>query len=138
MDRHALTRKLVPAVANVAAKVEHSDESRLRELAEPTVDAVKRDDIPEFLDADRTFHLALLRLNGNDELVEIVERLRDRSRLYGLKTLAESNELISSAEEHLGILDAIFARDAAQAKSLMFQHREHVRGDWAKPVRHSS
>ena len=30
-------------------------------------------DIPEFLDAERTFHLALLRLNGNDELVEIVE-----------------------------------------------------------------
>ena len=138
MDRHALTRKLVPAVANVAAKVEHSDESRLRELAEPTVDAVKRDDIPEFLDADRTFHLALLRLNGNDELVEIVERLRDRSRLYGLKTLAESNELMSSAEEQLGILDAIFARDAAQAKSLMLQHLQHARGDWAKPVRHAS
>jgi hypothetical protein len=113
---------LVPAVANVAAKVERSDESRLRESAEPIVDAVKRDDIPEFLDADRTFHLALLRLNGNDELVAIDERLRDRSRLYGLKTLAESNELMSSAEEHLGILDAIFARDAAQAKSLMLDN----------------
>jgi DNA-binding GntR family transcriptional regulator len=50
-------------------------------LAEPTVDAVKRDDIPEFLDADRTFHLVLLRLNGSDELVEIDERLRARSRL---------------------------------------------------------
>jgi hypothetical protein len=85
------------------------------------------------LDADRTFHLALLRLNGNGELVEIVERLRDRSRLYGLKTLAESNELMSSAEEHLGILAAIFARDAAQAKSLMLQHLEHVGGDWANP-----
>jgi DNA-binding FadR family transcriptional regulator len=45
---------------------------------------------------------------------------------------------MSSAEEHLGILDAIFARDAAQAKSLMLQHLEHVRVDWAKPVRHSS
>jgi DNA-binding GntR family transcriptional regulator len=65
--------------------------------------------------------------HGNDELVEIVERLRDRCRPYSLKTLAESNELMSSAEEHLGILDAIFARDAAQAKSPMFRHREHVR-----------
>jgi DNA-binding FadR family transcriptional regulator len=46
--------------------------------------------------------------------------------------------LMSSAEEQRGILDAIFARNAAQAKSPMFQHLEHVRGDWANPVRHSS
>jgi DNA-binding GntR family transcriptional regulator len=123
----------VRAVAGLATKLDDADEPELRALAEETVAAVKRDDLPGYLDKDRTFHLALLRRNGNDELVEVVERLRDRTRLYGLRALAEARALESSAHEHLEILDAIFAHDVEGATRVMTQHLDHVRGDWATP-----
>jgi DNA-binding GntR family transcriptional regulator len=123
----------VPAVTSLTEKLDSADEEGLRRLAEAGVAAVKRDDLPGFLQADRVFHLALLRLNGNDELVEIVERLRDRSRLYGLKTLAEAGRLESSADEHLEILDAIFDKDPERVSLVMAKHLHHVRGDWAEP-----
>jgi DNA-binding GntR family transcriptional regulator len=122
----------VPAVTGLANKLTDADEPELRRLAEEGLAAIKRNDLLAFLDKDRMFHLALLHLSGNGELVEIVERLRDRTRLYGLQALAEARALESSAQQHLDLLDAIFAHDGEGAKRVMTEHLNHVRGDWAR------
>jgi len=87
-------------------------------------------DLAGFLEADRAFHLTLLSSLGNQRLVEIVDRLRDQTRLYGLISLAPER-LVASAEEHAALLQAIADRDAQQARVQLQRHLEHTRGLWA-------
>jgi len=65
--------------------------------------------------------------------VQIVDGLRDQTRLYGLKDMSEKGTLVTSAEEHLPILDAVGAGDSDLVRDLMQHHLRHIRGDWAHP-----
>jgi DNA-binding GntR family transcriptional regulator len=67
----------------------------------------------------------------NERLTEIVGRLRDQARLYGLPRLAAAGELKASAEEHSAILQAVSDGDSALAESLTRRHLDHTRGIWA-------
>jgi len=96
------------------------------------VDRAREHNLIAYLDADRRFHLGLLALAGNDRLVETVGDLRKRSRLYGLKGLDERGQLISSAAEHLELLDVMVAGDASAAEECMARHLGHVRSLWAQ------
>ncbi|GHI25836.1 hypothetical protein Shyd_72070 [Streptomyces hydrogenans] len=58
--------------------------------------------------------------------------LRKRSRLYGLTGLDEAGKLVSSAEEHVELLDLMIARDRAGAEACMMRHLGHVRSLWAE------
>ncbi len=121
----------VPALDMVVARA--TDES-LEALDRPLLEleaAALRLDIPAFLMADREFHLSLLALTGNTRLVEIIGGLRDQTRIIGLQSLAANGTLQSSAADHRPILDAIRARDAAEARRVMTEHLEHTRRDWA-------
>ena len=71
------------------------------------------------------------RFAGNARLVETVGDLRKRSRLYGLTRLDQRGELVSSAEEHLELLDLMLAGDAEGAEDCMSRHLGHVRSLWA-------
>jgi DNA-binding GntR family transcriptional regulator len=93
--------------------------------------AAEGGDIAEFLIADREFHLGLLATLGNGRLVELVGRLRDQTRLVGLKSLAVEGKLTASAEEHRGILDAVRRRLGQEAEERMRAHLRHARGVWA-------
>ena len=91
--------------------------------------AEKRD-VVGFVELDRTFHLSVLALAGNDTLVGIVGNLRARSRLTGLADL-DVGELVASANEHVELLDLLLAGDVAAVTDLMTRHINHVRGIWA-------
>lgn len=121
----------VPTVGRIAADVPAEAIIALRPLAEAIVTAARDRDILGYIEADNTFHLALLTLAGNDHLIEVVRDLRHRSRLYGVPSLAERGELIPSAEEHLRLLDTVASGDAAEAEAVMRHHLRHVRGIWA-------
>lgn len=88
-------------------------------------------DVARFLDADREFHKAFLSSLGNRRLVEIVERLRNQVRLYGIPSLAEHGQLEDSAREHTLLLEAVLRHDSGQAVEIMRRHIEHTRGIWA-------
>ena len=121
----------VPLVAQVATMDVVESMPKLRQLAEQTVKAAKRRDLETFLTADREFHLELLKLVGNGRVIDIIARLRDQTRLYGIPSLAESDSLLSSAEEHGKILKAVETGDGAAASDLMERHIRHARGIWA-------
>lgn len=123
----------VPAMARLAAEPDriHRHQRRLRDTAGGIVTSARTRDVVAFLDQDREFHLALTGLLGNVVLTDMVGHLRDRTRLYGLDALSERGSLVSSAEEHLEILDAIAAGSVADAERLMTAHLQHVLGDWA-------
>ncbi|WP_431983308.1 GntR family transcriptional regulator [Streptomyces qinglanensis] len=122
----------VPTIGEVARSADSARLEELRPVAQEIVAAARAGDLVGFLEADRRFHLALLELAGNRRLVETVAQLRSHSRLYGLAGLAESGQLIESAEEHEVLLDLVLARDAAGAQACMRTHLGRLRTQWER------
>ncbi|MFB7665420.1 GntR family transcriptional regulator [Kitasatospora sp. NPDC056138] len=121
----------VPTVGRVTRTATAEQLEALRPEAEAIVAAAREHDLIGYLEADRRFHLDLLGLAGNARLVEVVGDLRKRSRLYGLTRLDQRGELVSSAEEHLELLDLMISGDAEGAEQCMADHLGHVRSLWA-------
>lgn len=121
----------VPTIARLAGRVGPDDLDRLRELAGRIQAYAEAGDLIAYVDTDRRFHLELLVLAGNGQLVELVDRLRARSRLYGLGRLAATGQLARSAAEHVELLEALAGGSGAEAEWLMARHIRHVRGIWA-------
>jgi DNA-binding GntR family transcriptional regulator len=125
----------IPATAALSGRQEIKDEyDTFRAIADEIVQAARKGDLIDYLDADRRFHLGLLAFANNERLVNAIDGLRDHTRLYGLKNLSENGMLVASAEEHLPILDAIVADSPDKVRELMQHHLRHIRGDWADPV----
>jgi DNA-binding GntR family transcriptional regulator len=123
----------VPTVKRIAeAGADPAVIERLRPLAAAIEEAAVNHDLITHVVVDMEFHLRLLELVGNPHLVETVRSLRARSRIYGLRTLADRDELVPSSREHAELLDLIVARDAEGAERLMDRHIRHVRGIWAE------
>ncbi|MCZ4119256.1 GntR family transcriptional regulator [Streptomyces sp. H39-S7] len=133
LDQYTEIRALieVPTVGRVTRTATPEQLEELRPVAEEIVAAARAHDLIGYLEADRRFHLTLLGLAGNERLVEAVGDLRKRSRLYGLTRLDERGELVSSAEEHLELLDLMITGDAEAAEECMARHLGHVRSLWA-------
>jgi DNA-binding GntR family transcriptional regulator len=122
----------VPAMSRVAELgLDEADRARFRELAERVTRSEQSGDIVGYLEADRQFHLGLIGRLGNKRLTTLVERLRDQTRLYGLKDLAANGLLHASAEEHFAILEALARGNAQLAEELTTAHLEHIQSDWA-------
>lgn len=124
----------VPTVGEIAAACDEELAPRveaLREGARTIEGLAVEPDLLRYVEADRQFHLALLALSGNRHLVQIIDNLRSRSRLYGLQELADRGQLADSAREHEQLVDLILAGDAEGATALMARHIGHVRGLWA-------
>ena len=135
LDAIAAVRQLLepPVVGEITPDIPSDEITRLRKLAQPIVEAVEREDLVGYIEADRVFHLSLLEYAENPVLSSIVSDLRSRTRLLGLTPLLESGQLRASAAEHHELLDLIEARDSSAAEALMHRHIGHVRSEWAGP-----
>jgi DNA-binding GntR family transcriptional regulator len=121
----------VPATALVIDLATDQELEALRPLAERICEEAGRNDVTGFLVADSTFHSGMLELTGNPRLVKLVGELRGQTHLLGLRGLSAAGDLGASAREHVEIVDALVARDANLARSLMRRHLQHARGIWA-------
>jgi DNA-binding GntR family transcriptional regulator len=115
----------ITALDEVVLKLSADDLDACRELVERCLRSAEAGDLAGFLEADREFHLTLLNSLGNQRLVEVVDRLRDQTRLYGLISLAPER-LVASAEEHAALLEAIADHDAHNARVQLKRHLEHT------------
>ncbi|GGI99318.1 GntR family transcriptional regulator [Streptomyces brasiliensis] len=133
LDEYTHIRALIeiPTVTELARTADRVSLEALRPAAREIVTAAVAGDLIAYVEADTRFHLGLLALAGNAHLVEVVADLRGRSRLYGLTTLVKAGRLLSSAEEHLELLDALLDRDERAVRDIMTRHLGHVRGLWA-------
>ena len=133
LDEIAQVRLLVepPSVRDVTDTIPESAFDELRQFAEQTVTAAREGDLVTYLDADRSFHLRLMSFTGNSRLKELISDLRNHTRLFGLKELADAGVLVNSAQEHHELLDAIEARDAKLAEKIMREHIAHIRLEWS-------
>jgi len=121
----------VPTTVRAIGVATAGDLARLRPLSKRLVAAAERTDLIAYVETDRQFHLELLALAGNEQLVALVGELRSRSRLFGLPDLARTGKLAASAREHVEMLDLIEAGDTRGLAALMRRHIGHVRGSWA-------
>jgi DNA-binding GntR family transcriptional regulator len=121
----------VPAVVDLAVDCDVGGIEALRPLATQIEDAAAVSDLLMYIEADNAFHMKLLALGGNPHLVTIVGELRSRSRMYGLRDLADRGLLEESAREHAEILDHVSAHDVDATRDVMERHIRHVRGVWA-------
>ena len=121
----------VASVRLLAGLESPPDWQPLRSLATRIRLYAEHGDVVGFLQIDRDFHLGMLEYVGNRRLLEIVGRLRDHTRLYGLRSATMSGHMMPSLLEHDALLDAIEARDAATAAEVMTHHLQHARGIWA-------
>ena len=105
--------------------------TKMRALAHELNDAAERGDLVSYLQADLRFHCDFLALAGNPVIVETVSSLRTRSRVTGLRRLAEADSLVASSREHEAMIDAALAQDANAMEAIVRTHIGHVRKEWA-------
>lgn len=133
LDEIAHVRLLLepPSVREVTPKIPESVFPELREYAEQSVISAKEGNLVTYLDADRSLHLKLISFTGNTRLQDLISDLRNHTRLFGLKELADAGVLEHSAQEHHTLLDAIEGRNPALAEEVMREHITHIRSEWS-------
>lgn len=122
----------VEAVRRVAGmQLSGAAGARLRDLAQATVDAIhdnERGSMSEYLEADHQFHMYVVQLLGNHRWVDMVERLRDQSRINGFYMhLREAGMVRRTAQEHVDLADAIVSRDVQRATEIMAGHLAYAK-----------
>lgn len=140
LDDLAQIRMLVepPAVGIVARSISEDAFDELTELADTCINAAEREDLVEYLRADREFHELVLTHTGNPQLVELATSLRRRTRLYGISVRARDGRLADSAREHYELLRLFRERDSEGAEALMRSHIGHARDVWATGAEQSA
>lgn len=117
---------LEPAIAALAAQratpSDLAELSRSLERFERLVESHADPDAEAVAGTD--FHTALARASSNQTLSRLIESLRDLLSATG--SLLNEREGGASLEAHREIADAVLARDAPRAESLMRSHLEDV------------
>ncbi|MEU1664385.1 GntR family transcriptional regulator [Streptomyces sparsogenes] len=116
----------VPVMLSLAEAIAPERWAGLRPFAEATAAAAAKGDRAAYLEADRTFHQAVLSLAGNQQLVVVADELHRRAQwpLVGGQ-IVRTADLIADAAEHTALLDALTARDLDAVESLV---RDHFNG----------
>lgn len=119
------------ALTQVAGHVPDDDLKACREMAQQSKQAVADDDLHRFLSLDRDFHLRLIASLGNQRLVDLLGQLRDQTRLFGIRALADAHRLEASANEHVELVEAVARGDVPEVRRVIAKHLKHTRGAWA-------
>lgn len=98
------------------------DTAELRALADAVAAAVHDEDGRGYLEADRSFHRALVEHAGNPLLTKQVMDLRDRMRLYGFDSAVGRRRILASIDEHHRLIDLAAAGDTAGIAALITPH----------------
>lgn len=98
----------------------------LEQASRDMEEALKRDDLDGWADADSRFHRHLLDLCGNRMLAEAVMRYWDRSHRARMITLRMRPPPVRSTREHREIVARIREGDAAGAHALYREHRQRA------------
>jgi DNA-binding GntR family transcriptional regulator len=112
----------VPTTVDIAKTIAPDDVERLRELAMVTRRYAERNDLVNYIEADRKFHYEVLVLSGNPMIAEYVEEMRSRVRLHALPAIIKVGLLVTGADLHLDMLDAMVRGDVQAIDLAVTQH----------------
>jgi DNA-binding GntR family transcriptional regulator len=102
----------------------------LRRMFATFEDGEVRAHLDEYAETNIEFHQALIRMSGNTTLVDLAENLFTHMRMIRRKTIGERDRADRSIRDHMQIIEALEARDAARAEVLVRDHAlglaEHI------------
>jgi DNA-binding GntR family transcriptional regulator len=78
--------------------------------------------LDEYSDANIRFHQAVIRLGGNQLVVDMTENLFIHVRAIRQVTIGQNNRAARSIVDHMKIIEALERRDTESAESLARQH----------------
>lgn len=84
-----------------------------RDLPDPDAD---------FVEVDESFHVTLSRSSGNHALADMLETVNTRIRPVRMHDFLTADRIEATAAEHLGIVEAVLARDLPLAVERMQAH----------------
>ncbi|OZM84185.1 GntR family transcriptional regulator [Pseudonocardia sp. MH-G8] len=99
--------------------------SRLRELCDRGHAALGSEDVATMVALNAELHAAVMKMSGNDVLVELAAQVDRRVRWYYTPVARHRGK--QSWIEHAALIDAIAAGDAEEAAKVMAAHTEHTR-----------
>lgn len=123
------TRLLLEPAAVRAATARITDEQlvALRSLLDSTLDEAKAGDMGGTSVDTEAFHVALLRIAGNDVLLELWTRVWAEWQLFRVCAWRDRPQRPrAAAEEHADLFDALTARDEDRAAAIMTVHLTHA------------
>jgi len=86
--------------------------------------------LDEYSEVNIEFHQAIIRMSGNQVLMDLAENLFTHMRMIRRKTIGEDDRATRSIRDHMNIIQALEARDTERAEDLVRQHAlglaEHV------------
>lgn len=103
------------------------DRDRLDEANDAVAKAIERRRAKEALAADLRFHGVFDGCSGNEELIDLLRRLRDRNRRFDLAYWARPALARTSVEEHARIIERIRADDLDGAIVALEDHWRNER-----------
>lgn len=119
-----------PYIAELAAtKITVEELKRLHQSAEGFESILLGDDVDAKVRADEEFHGILVAASQNRALSVFYESFIPSLRAYRAHVFSPPAEPLLALPHHLGIYEAVAARDAARARDLMRSHIEHSRLD---------
>jgi DNA-binding GntR family transcriptional regulator len=112
--------------ARLAAKnVTDDGVERLRDICRQGYAALEAEDVATMVALNAELHASVMRMSGNDVLVELAGQVDRRVRWY--YTPVARHRGAQSWQEHSDLIDAIAAGDSERAASVMAEHTEHTR-----------
>lgn len=126
-DQLLAVRSLLETESARLAATRATDEgvAHLRELCDRGHEALAAEDITTMVELNADLHKEVMKMSGNDVLVELAAQVDRRVRWYYTPVARHRGE--QSWIEHAALIDAIAAGDAARAAEVMAAHTEHTR-----------
>ena len=116
---------------HAAQRADAAEQERLRQLAALCNDAAGGT-MEGYIAANNMFHEQIYICARNRQLATLTRRARQRIDPYRHLALRVPGRLREAADEHAGIIEAIFAGNAARAQSVMAAHVDIQRSDFAQ------
>ncbi|MCL4132793.1 UNVERIFIED_CONTAM: hypothetical protein GTU68_000548 [Idotea baltica] len=128
-DIYDVLTELESLSAENAARMGYS-EAELSALTKAINDmdgALAGEDLEAWAIADDQFHSELVRLGNNSRVQAIAAMMVDQVRRARAMTLQFRPLPLKSNEDHRGVLEAIRAGDADEARQIHYAHRTHAK-----------
>lgn len=78
--------------------------------------------LDEYSEVNIEFHQTIVRMSGNQVLIQLAENLFTHMRMIRRKTIGEKNRVDKSIRDHMNIIEALEARDTDRAETLVRDH----------------
>lgn len=109
-------------VAHLAGRISSTDLQQLKQLYRRMHDCFTHRDPAGFLEADKDFHMLLVKKHGNRRLFKMMDNLRNFVSIFGLKAIAHQGRMQEVLAEHRGIVLALQQKDRKEAHRAMRRH----------------